>query len=153
MSNRPISVVEVERRRLSTAASLSKDLEVITAWGLKNMYPVLYAIKQEVSKRALDSSEHPGSAKKSLFKLLGLSITENMIWHEHVSPIATAAGKCSDIYSEPGSTSHHPTFSCKAQIRPSLEYCSHIWELLPLLPCLYLMQSKEGQIDSTVTRP
>nr|CAH7734729.1 unnamed protein product [Callosobruchus chinensis] len=37
-------------------------------------------------------------------------------------------GKSSDIYSEPGSTSHHPTFSrYKAQIRPSLEYCSHIW--------------------------
>nr|CAH7714556.1 unnamed protein product [Callosobruchus chinensis] len=31
-------------------------------------------------------------------------------------------GKGSDIYSEPGSTSYQPT-----QIRPSLEYCSHIW--------------------------
>nr|CAH7766502.1 unnamed protein product [Callosobruchus chinensis] len=39
-------------------------------------------------------------------------------------------GKSSDIYSEPGSTFHHPTFSrytYKAQLRPSLEYCSHIW--------------------------
>nr|CAH7748097.1 unnamed protein product [Callosobruchus chinensis] len=42
--------------------------------------------------------------------------------------------KSSDIYSEPGSASHDPTFSrsnlltlYKAQIRPSLEYCSHIW--------------------------
>nr|CAH7738034.1 unnamed protein product [Callosobruchus chinensis] len=36
--------------------------------------------------------------------------------------------KSSDIYSEPGSTSHHPTFSrYKTQIRPSLEYWSHIW--------------------------
>nr|CAH7760078.1 unnamed protein product [Callosobruchus chinensis] len=32
-------------------------------------------------------------------------------------------GKSSDIYSEPGSTSH----LYKAQISPSLEYCSHIW--------------------------
>nr|CAH7740782.1 unnamed protein product [Callosobruchus chinensis] len=37
MSNRPISVVELERRRLATAALLLKDLEAITAWGLKNM--------------------------------------------------------------------------------------------------------------------
>nr|CAH7732940.1 unnamed protein product [Callosobruchus chinensis] len=37
MSSRPISMVELERRRLTTAASLSKDLEAITAWGLKNM--------------------------------------------------------------------------------------------------------------------
>nr|CAH7758566.1 unnamed protein product [Callosobruchus chinensis] len=34
MSNRAISVVELERRRLlAVAASLSKDLETITAWG------------------------------------------------------------------------------------------------------------------------
>nr|CAH7729791.1 unnamed protein product [Callosobruchus chinensis] len=26
-------------------------------------------------------------------------------------------------------------------------------ELPPLLPCLYLMQSREGQFDSSVTRP
>nr|CAH7767491.1 unnamed protein product [Callosobruchus chinensis] len=37
MSNRPISVVELERRTLAMAASLSKDLEAITAWGLNNI--------------------------------------------------------------------------------------------------------------------
>nr|CAH7756229.1 unnamed protein product [Callosobruchus chinensis] len=38
-------------------------------------------------------------------------------------------GKSSDIYSEPGSTSHYPVGLTlyKAQIRPSLEHCSHIW--------------------------
>nr|CAH7726559.1 unnamed protein product [Callosobruchus chinensis] len=78
MSNRPISVVELERRRLATAASLSKDL---TAWRLKNMVEFnAYAIKQEVPR-------------SHSFKLLGVSITENMTWHEHVSSIATAAGK------------------------------------------------------------
>nr|CAH7758936.1 unnamed protein product [Callosobruchus chinensis] len=100
MSNRPISVVELERRRLATAASLSKDLEAITAWGLKNKVEFnafktqyWYAIEQEVLKRALGSNEQPGSAKKSLIQFLGVSITENMIWHEHVSPIAIAAKK------------------------------------------------------------
>nr|CAH7735202.1 unnamed protein product [Callosobruchus chinensis] len=38
MSNRPISVNELEQhRKLATAASLSNDLEAITAWGLRNM--------------------------------------------------------------------------------------------------------------------
>nr|CAH7733791.1 unnamed protein product [Callosobruchus chinensis] len=38
-------------------------------------------------------------------------------------------GKSSDIYSEPGSSSHHPNLLAlyKAEIRSSLEYCSHIW--------------------------
>nr|CAH7730587.1 unnamed protein product [Callosobruchus chinensis] len=35
-----------------------------------------------------------------------------MIWHEHVSSIATAAGK---------------KLGYLFRIRPSLEYCSHIW--------------------------
>nr|CAH7712299.1 unnamed protein product [Callosobruchus chinensis] len=70
ISNRPIPVVVLKRRRLATAASLLKDLETITAWGFKN-------------------------------KLLG---------------------KSSDIYSPSNLLKLY-----KAQIRPSLEYCSHIW--------------------------
>nr|CAH7720206.1 unnamed protein product [Callosobruchus chinensis] len=38
-------------------------------------------------------------------------------------------GKSSDICSEPGSFSPSNLLTLyKAQIRPSLEYCSHIWE-------------------------
>nr|CAH7759793.1 unnamed protein product [Callosobruchus chinensis] len=46
-----------------------------------------------------------------------------MIWHEHVSSIATAAGK------KPGYLFRARKYfsPSKAQIRPSLEYCSHIW--------------------------
>nr|CAH7741131.1 unnamed protein product [Callosobruchus chinensis] len=84
MSNRPISVIELERRRLATAASHPKDLEAITAWGLKNM------VEFNASKNQYCTlSKQPGSAKK----LLGVSIRENIIWHEHVSSIATAAEK------------------------------------------------------------
>nr|CAH7728195.1 unnamed protein product [Callosobruchus chinensis] len=63
------------------------------------------------------------------FKLLGVSITENMIWHEQVSSIATAAGKKLGYLFTPRkyfSPSNLLTLY-KAQIRPSLEYCSHIW--------------------------
>nr|CAH7734721.1 unnamed protein product [Callosobruchus chinensis] len=62
------------------------------------------------------------------FKLLGVSITESMIWHEHVSSIATAAGKKLGYlfrarkYFSPSNL----LTLYKAQIRPSLEYCSHI---------------------------
>nr|CAH7757961.1 unnamed protein product [Callosobruchus chinensis] len=51
-----------------------------------------------------------------------------MIWHEHVSSIATAAGKKlgylfrARIYFSPSNL----LTLYKAQIRPSLEYCSHI---------------------------
>nr|CAH7748116.1 unnamed protein product [Callosobruchus chinensis] len=63
------------------------------------------------------------------FKILEVSATENVIWHEQVSSIATAAGKRLGYlfrarkYFLPSNllTLH------KAQVRPSLEYCSHIW--------------------------
>nr|CAH7765810.1 unnamed protein product [Callosobruchus chinensis] len=52
-----------------------------------------------------------------------------MIWHEHVSSIATAAGKKLGYLFRARrcfSPSNLLTLY-KAQIRPSLEYCSHIW--------------------------
>nr|CAH7741802.1 unnamed protein product [Callosobruchus chinensis] len=105
MSSRPISVVELERRRLATAVSVSKDLEAITAWGLKNM--------------ALPRSHS--------FKLS--RVTENMIWHEHIPSIAIAAGKKLGYLFR--ARKYFPPSNLltlyKAQTRPSLEYCSHIW--------------------------
>nr|CAH7752703.1 unnamed protein product [Callosobruchus chinensis] len=52
-----------------------------------------------------------------------------MIWHEHVSSIVTAAGKKLGYlfrarkYFSPSNL----LTLYKAQISPSLEYCSHIW--------------------------
>nr|CAH7727185.1 unnamed protein product [Callosobruchus chinensis] len=52
-----------------------------------------------------------------------------MIWHEHVSSIATAAGKkLGHLFRARKYFLPSNLFTlCKAQIRPSLEYCSHIW--------------------------
>nr|CAH7757338.1 unnamed protein product [Callosobruchus chinensis] len=126
MSN---SVVEVERRRLATAALLSKDLETITAWGLRNMVP----------KRPFGSNENQALPRSHLFKLLGVSITENMIWHEHVSSIATAAGKKlghlfrARKYFSPSNL----LMLYKAQIGPSLEFQRRAIRLIgdPALTC------------------
>nr|CAH7749259.1 unnamed protein product [Callosobruchus chinensis] len=63
-------------------------------------------------------------------------------------------GKSSDIYTEQGSTSHHPTFSRYTKPIYDLAWSiAHTFgELPPPLPCLYLMQSREWQFDSSVTR-
>nr|CAH7727182.1 unnamed protein product [Callosobruchus chinensis] len=52
-----------------------------------------------------------------------------MIWHEHVSSIATAAGKKLGYLFRTRKffSSSNILTPYKAQIRPSLEYCSHIW--------------------------
>nr|CAI5840896.1 unnamed protein product [Callosobruchus analis] len=47
-------------------------------------------------------------------KLLGINISNNMSWHDHVVSIAKTASQ-----------------KLEAQIRPSLEYCSHVWGCAP----------------------
>nr|CAH7769594.1 unnamed protein product [Callosobruchus chinensis] len=116
MSNRPISVVELERRRQATAASLSKDLDAITAWGLKNMVEFNASKTQYCT---LSNKRYPSEHSSVLMNNQALP-------RSHSFKLLGLLGKSSDICSEPGSTSHHPTLY-KAQIRPSLEYCSHIW--------------------------
>nr|CAH7724515.1 unnamed protein product [Callosobruchus chinensis] len=109
----------------------------MTAWGLKNMvefnasktqYCTLSTRRpnQEVPKRALGSNEQPGSPKKSLiqaFRTAGKKLEYLFRARKYFSP-----SNLLTLY--------------KAQIRPSLEYCSHIWGaaapttlLPPLLPC------------------
>nr|CAH7758546.1 unnamed protein product [Callosobruchus chinensis] len=67
--------------------------------------------------------------RRHLFELLGVSITENIIWHVNVSSIATAAGKKLGYPFRPRKYFSPSNFLTlyKAQIRPSVEYCSHIW--------------------------
>nr|CAH7742064.1 unnamed protein product [Callosobruchus chinensis] len=50
-----------------------------------------------------------------------------MIWHEHVSSIATAAGGKALFRARKHFSPSNLLTLYKAQIRPTLEYCSHIW--------------------------
>nr|CAH7719444.1 unnamed protein product [Callosobruchus chinensis] len=78
-----------------------------------------------------------------------------MIWHEHVSSIATAvAKKLGYLFRARKYFSPSNLLSLyKTLIRPSLEYCSHIWGAAAPTTLIYLMQSRLGQFDSSVTRP
>nr|CAH7765295.1 unnamed protein product [Callosobruchus chinensis] len=115
---------------------MTVDSEAVTAWGLKRMVSI-NASKTQYCR--LTNKRYPSEhsvlmnnqalPRNHSFKLLGVSITENMIWHEHFSSIATAAGKKLGYLFKARkyfSPSNLVTLY-KAQIRPSLEYCSHIW--------------------------
>nr|CAI5845523.1 unnamed protein product [Callosobruchus analis] len=64
---------------------------------------------------------------------VALSINNNMSWHDHVATIAKTASqklgvlfRCRKLY-----TPEQLLLLYKAQIRPSLEYCSHVWGCAP----------------------
>nr|CAH7767004.1 unnamed protein product [Callosobruchus chinensis] len=110
MSNRPISVVEFERRRLATAASLSKDLEAITALGLKNMVEFNASKTQycTLSNKRCPSEHSVLMNNQALPSTAGNKLGYLFRTRKYFSP-----SNLLTLY--------------KAQIRPSLEYCSHIW--------------------------
>ncbi|CAH2019809.1 unnamed protein product [Acanthoscelides obtectus] len=135
-SDKPISAAELEKRRLATTSSLTRDLEAITAWGRNNLVQFNASKTQYCT---LTNKKRPSAHTVSMdgrvlpkshsFRLVGVQITEDLIWHEHISSIAAAAGKkLGYLFRAKKYFSPHDILTLyKAQIRPSLEYCSHIW--------------------------
>ncbi|CAH2001397.1 unnamed protein product [Acanthoscelides obtectus] len=135
-SDTPISAAELENRRLATTSSLTRDLETITAWGRNNLVQFDASKTQYCSlTNKKQPSAHPISMdgrvmpKSHTFRLVGVQITEDLIWHEHISSIAAAAGKnLGYLFRAKKYFSPHDLLTLyKAQIRPSLEYCSQVW--------------------------
>nr|CAH7765309.1 unnamed protein product [Callosobruchus chinensis] len=94
--------------------------------------PVLYAIKQEVPKRALSSNEQSVSAKKSLIQAF-----RSQHYRKHdltkftfcrLQQLLEKKARIS-IQNQEVLLSRLAAHAARprAQIRPSLEYCSHIW--------------------------
>ncbi|CAH1995546.1 unnamed protein product [Acanthoscelides obtectus] len=81
-------------------SSLTRDLEAITAWGRNNLvqfnasktqYCTLTNKKRLCARSvSMDGRVLP---KSHSFRLVGVQITEDLIWHENISSIAVAAGK------------------------------------------------------------
>ena len=70
---------------------------------------------------------------KTNLSLLGITAETNMSWHTHVSDIAKRASQKLGILFR---TKHlyspeQLLILYKAQIRPTVEYCSHIWSAAP----------------------
>ena len=80
------------------------------------------------------------------FTQLGLSLSSNLTWKTHIHSLAKhASQKLGFLARARGffSSSHLPSIY-KSQIRPSLEYCSHVWGGAPksTLGLLHKVQSK-----------
>ena len=64
---------------------------------------------------------------------LGLSLSSNLTWKTHIHSLAKHASQSSVSLPEPTGffSSSHLLTIYKSQIRPSLEYCSHVWAGAP----------------------
>ncbi|CAH1972377.1 unnamed protein product [Acanthoscelides obtectus] len=124
------------KKRLATTFYLTRDLEAIAAWGRNNLVQFNASKTQYCTlTNKKRPSAHPVSMdgrvlpKSHSFRLVEVQITEDLIWHEHISSIAAAAGnKLRYLFRAEKYFSPHDLLTLyKGQIRSSLEYSSHVW--------------------------
>ncbi|VEN56119.1 unnamed protein product [Callosobruchus maculatus] len=137
---KPLSSQETVRRRQQHASQINADIKTIVEWGLANK--VQFNV-QKIQATTLTKKSHDGLptaemeghpiVESSSVKLLGININNNMSWHDHVVSVAKTASqklgvlfRCRKLF-----TPEQLLLIYKAQIRPSLEYCSHVWGCAP----------------------
>ena len=120
------------------ASNLSNDLNSIVDWGKK------WLVAFNKTKTKLLSFHHhrvtpslpPISMDGSVLaeapnfdKLLGLKFTSNLKWNSYLETVGSCAAKMVGSLSRSRKflTSSAILYLYKSQIRPTMEYCSHIW--------------------------
>jgi hypothetical protein len=139
-SHRPISARETQDHRGRMVRSLNCDLERIIDWGLENLvqFNAKKTQKCTFSRKANLACPNIVMSGQVLpsnpaISLLGVTASSNLSWHDHVTDIARAASKKLGFLFRARRyfTSQQLLVLYKAQIRPPLEYCSHIWRSAP----------------------
>ena len=132
--NDPAST-DIQLHRNTSAFLPSNDLTVIEKWGKDNL--VLF--NQSQTKQAVISCKQNQNFPPVLvngneldtstfFTRLGLSLLSNLTWKTHIHSVAKHAFQKLGFLARAHGffTSSHILTLYKTQIRPSLEYCSHI---------------------------
>ena len=122
--------------RNTSASLLTNDLTNVEKWGSDN----LVKFNEEKTKQVVISRKHHQDFPpffmnghkldiSSSITRLGLSISFNLTWKPHINSIAKhASQKLGFLSRARGYFSPSQLLTIyKSQIRPSLEYCSHVW--------------------------
>ena len=127
---------DIQLHRNISASLLSNDVTVIEKWGKDN----LVSFNQSKTKQAVVSRKRNQNFPAALmngdeldtsasFTQLGLSLSSNLTWKTHIHSLAKHASQKLGFLARARGffSSSHLLSICKSQIRPSLEYCSHVW--------------------------
>ena len=119
----------------TSASLLTNDLRNVEKWGTDN----LVQVNEEKTKQVVISRKHHQNFPpvfmnghrldiSSSITQLGLSISSNLTWKPHINSIAKHASlKYGSLSRDRGNLSPSQLLTIfKSQIRPSLEYCSHV---------------------------
>ena len=123
--------------RETVVSTMNKDLCRIIEWGERNSV-IFNASKTQLceisrlknkNKNETISFDSTPLEKESSVRLLGVNISSNLLWHDHVMSIAKQASKklgflyrCKSFFN-----AQQLCLIYKSFIRPCMEYCCHVW--------------------------
>ena len=131
--------------RIALSSAINSDLDRISSWGAQNLVKFNASKTQflpislsTIPSDCLINFENNIIPPLSCINILGVNITHNLSWRQHILELARSASKKLGVL-----------FRCRAYfssqqllrlyvglIRPCMEYCSHIWGARLLLHCL-----------------
>ena len=127
---------DIQLHRNISASLLSNDLTVIEKWGKDNQVSfnqnkkkqaaISRKRKQHFPAVCMNGNELDTSAS---FTRLGLSLSSSLTWKTRIHSLPKHASQKLGFLARARGffSSSHLLSIYKAQIRPSLEYCSHVW--------------------------
>ena len=145
----------------TSASLLTNDLSTIEMWGNDNRVkfnqgkttPVVISRKHHQDFPPVFMSGHELDISSS-FTQLGLSMSSNLSWKTHVHSTAKhASQKLGFLSRARGFFSPSQLLTIyKSQIRPSLEYCSHVWGGAPR-SSLHLLDKVQSKAIRLINNP
>ena len=125
---------DIQLHRNISASLLSNDLTVIEKYGKDN----LVSFNQSKTKQAVISRKHNQNFPPVLmngdepdtsasFTKLGLSLSSNLTWKTHIHSLAKHASQNLGFLARARGFFSSSHLLSRYKIRPSLEYCSHVW--------------------------
>nr|CAI5839490.1 unnamed protein product [Callosobruchus analis] len=158
---KPLPSQEIARLQHHHASQINADIKKIVEWGSVNRVQfnvqktqtTIQTRKSLVGLPTVEMEERPIVESPSV-KLLEINISNNISWHDHVISIAKTASqkpgvlfRCRKSY-----TPEQLLLYYKVQVRPSLEYCFHVWGCAPK-HSLKLLNSIRKRVVKLVDTP
>ena len=147
--------------RNTSASLLTNDLTNVEKWGDDN----LVKFNQEKTTQVVISRKHHQDFPpvlmnghkldiSSSFTQLGISVSSNLTWKPHIISIAKHASQKLGFLSRARSyfSPSQLLTIYKSQIRPSLEYCSHVWGGAPK-SSLHLLDRVQSKAIRLINNP